>query len=500
MSKQAKYLNIGDQLDEYRIDDVLGVGAFGITYKAHDTHLSLDVAIKEYFPQELATRGDDYRIFVTSKENVPIYEWAMDRFLYEGKVLAKFKHQNIVRVNRLFKANGTAYIVMDYEDGDSLQVILKRSDEAMNEQKIKKIFVPILQGLEVVHEQHYLHRDIKPGNIFIRKDDIPILLDFGAATLEMSSPATDPTTVVTPGYAPVEQYYSDGKQGPSSDIYSIGATIYRCLVQRRPVEAIKRVQEMEQATADPNIPAVEAAEGKGSKEFLESIDWMLSIEPQNRPQCVGDVISAWTGKKPDVKKKGKSSFTYIPEQAFKTYKLLVAGPVGVGKSTAISTLCEANVFSTDQNASDHVRGRKDKTTVAMDYGTLKVSDHEQLHIYGIPGQERFSFMWEILEKGAIGLLLLIDNSRRSPFQDLKFFLNSFKRLAHRQPVVVGVNRMDTHPQPTIDEYNQLIKEEVSELPHKIPVFEADPRQARDMEMMISALLYTLDPAIEKQHV
>src|SRR5512137_1525619 len=220
----------GTQVHEYVIEDVLGTGSFGITYKATDTHLGNAVVIKEYIPESFARREGNNCVSAKSDDTMDIFAWGRERFLDEAKTLAKFHHPNIVRVNRYFMANDTAYFVMDFHEGETLQSILSRTDKPLSESMIISIFTQILNGLNVVHQQKYLHRDIKPGNIYIRKDNTAILIDFGAARLEMPGDGST-TVVVTAGYAPVELYVPDEKKGPWTDIYSIGASIYRCLTK-----------------------------------------------------------------------------------------------------------------------------------------------------------------------------------------------------------------------------------------------------------------------------
>ena len=174
------------------------------------------------------------------------------------------------------------------------------------------------------------------------------------------------------------------------------------------------------------------------------------------------------------------------------YKIIFTGPVGSGKSTAISSISDIPVVTTEEMASDMTRNRKPTTTVAMDYGRLDIGEGERIHLYGTPGQERFNFMWDILINGGLGLILLIDNSRNDPFRDLRFFINAFKDFIGETSVVIGVTRMDLKRTPSIDEYYQ----EVLSLPKKPPIFEVDAREGKDVSMLVQTLLYSLDPGIK----
>src|SRR3954470_4574748 len=149
---------------EYRLESVLGVGGFGMTYLGWDTNLEKHVAIKEFFPGGLAVRALDGSIVPVNTESEFNYKWGLDRFIKEARTLARFSHPNIVRVNRFFEANGTSYMVMEYEAGESLHQHLKRvpmPDEAA----LKTIMMPLLDGLEAIHQAGFLHRDIKPSNV-----------------------------------------------------------------------------------------------------------------------------------------------------------------------------------------------------------------------------------------------------------------------------------------------------------------------------------------------
>ena len=175
------------------------------------------------------------------------------------------------------------------------------------------------------------------------------------------------------------------------------------------------------------------------------------------------------------------------------YKLVFAGPVGAGKTTAIQSLSDIEVVRTEANATDEVRLLKQTTTVAMDYGRMNLPNGDQVRLFGTPGQKRFDFMWEILVEGGVGLVLLIDNSRPNPLKDLAFFISAFKDFIHKAALVVGVTHSDVQPQPSIKDYQH----ELSTLGLQgIAVFEVDTRQRRDIVLLIESLLYSIDPMLE----
>ena len=173
------------------------------------------------------------------------------------------------------------------------------------------------------------------------------------------------------------------------------------------------------------------------------------------------------------------------------YKIIFTGPVGAGKTTAISSISDAPPVKTDAAASDMTKNRKSSTTVAMDYGVMNLAGGEKVHLYGTPGQERFDFMWDILTTGGIGLILLLDNSRADPFQDMRFFLDAFGKFINDTAVAIGVTQMDISHKPTIKDYHQQLQL----LGLKPPVFAVDAREPNDVSLLVQSLLYSLDPGL-----
>lgn len=200
-------LPLGFRLQEYSLDNVLGLGGFGITYLAADHNLNCKVAIKEYLPADQAVRDSTYSLSPISAEASETFQWGLTRFLDEARALATFNHPNIVRVMRFFEAHNTAYMVMELVTGDALGAWTKRH-QPIDEARLMMIVRPLLDGLRVIHAAGFVHRDIKPGNIHVRDDAVPVLLDFGAARPLVSREGSEMTAIVTTGYAAFEQYHS----------------------------------------------------------------------------------------------------------------------------------------------------------------------------------------------------------------------------------------------------------------------------------------------------
>jgi serine/threonine protein kinase len=276
----------GYRLLEYRIERALGGGGFGITYLAKDANLDLPVAIKEYFPADAAVRGANHRVQVRSDHSDlrELYQWGLERFLDEARALATFRHPNIVRVLRYFRENDTAYIVMEYESGDPLKRWLPLN-APLGQGAVLSVILPLLDGLDAVHRTGFLHRDIKPDNIYVRADGTPVLLDFGAARRVTAN--QDMTNIVSPGFAPFEQYHSQGHQGPWTDIYSLGAVMYWMTTGRKPIESASRVK------TDGMLPATNLGDASVfGLPMLQAIDWALCPDESRRPQSVDQFRAA----------------------------------------------------------------------------------------------------------------------------------------------------------------------------------------------------------------
>lgn len=287
-------LQSGYQLAEYTIESVLGHGGFGITYLAHDTTLGAQVAIKEYLPHEIANRDNKTQVLPNpEREAVRDYQIGLKNFVKEARALARFKHPNIVRVLRFLEANGTAYMVMEYEEGQSLADYLRRNGPRLDEQTLLRVFIPILNGLNAVHEAEMLHLDIKPENIYLRKDASPMLIDFGSAR---QGSAHIHKVALTHGYAPVEQYPDKGTPGPSTDVYAIGASMYRCVTGKKPDDSLDRYEAVLKYQVDPLTPAVKAGGNSYQRNILECIDWAMQVYARDRPQSARELQDALMGK------------------------------------------------------------------------------------------------------------------------------------------------------------------------------------------------------------
>ncbi len=277
-------LPVDTMVQEYRIIKTLGIGSFGIVYAAENKYFSEIVALKEFLPSGMACRKEmAHHVIPLSSENEQAFQWMRRKFLQEAKTLRELgspdQHPNIVRVRQFIEANDTAYMVMDFEKGQSLSKILQER-ETLKEDELRGILDALLDGLAHLHEANIWHRDIKPSNILIRPDGSPVLIDFGAARKDVAKETKSIMVFFSPAYAAPEQIHAMGDQGPWTDIYGLGATLYKAVTGVVPTNAAKRLQN------EAYIPAATAAKGAYKPAFLMAIDAALDLLPRNRPQSV----------------------------------------------------------------------------------------------------------------------------------------------------------------------------------------------------------------------
>jgi serine/threonine protein kinase len=291
MSSQANQpLPEGFQLENYRILRLLASGGFSFVYLAHDEN-EVPVAVKEYLPAALALRTDTGPAPVVPEENLATFRYGLKCFFEEGRALASLSHPNVVRVINFFRANDTVYLVMRYERGRTLQEHIHKKSGPIREDWMRSTFAQLLNGLREVHSNKLLHLDIKPGNIYVRNDGNPVLIDFGAARQTLTADGMKLPPMYTPGFASPEHHRERDKLGPWSDIYSIGASMYACLAGAGPPVATQRLEK------DKMTSARKGWAGKYSAELLDTIDWCLRLNHLERPQSVFALQKALLGEK-----------------------------------------------------------------------------------------------------------------------------------------------------------------------------------------------------------
>jgi serine/threonine protein kinase len=271
------------RIGEFEIESLIGEGGFGIVYLAYDTLLDRHVALKEYMPGALATRGAQYEVTVRSERHAETFRAGLKSFINEARLLAQFDHHSLIKVYRFWEANGTAYMVMPYYEGVTLRDALRAMGAPPDEAWLRALLGPLVDALAVMHRAQCFHRDIAPDNILLLKESgRPLLLDFGAARRVIGDMTQALTVILKPGYAPVEQYAEIGalKQGPWTDLYALAAVAYFAIARKTPPPSVGRM------ITDTYEPLATIAAGRYSHRFLQAIDRSLAVQPEARPQSV----------------------------------------------------------------------------------------------------------------------------------------------------------------------------------------------------------------------
>ncbi len=286
-------LNEGTVLaGQYIIEKVLGQGGFGITYQAIDHKTGQKVAVKEFFPDAMATRTQATTVMPFSGERGESYEYGKACFLQEAETLAEFiGNENIVRIHSYFEENGTAYFVMDFIEGMSFDNVIKQRGGKVSVDEAINTLVPIMDALGAVHSKGIIHRDVTPDNIYITNSGVVKLLDFGAARYSLGDKSRSLDVVLKHGFAPKEQYTRRGKQGPFTDIYAMGASFYYAITGKRPPDSVERMDDDE--LVPPSSLGVQI-----NPHVEDAILKALNVQPQDRFQSMAEFKAALLGQAP----------------------------------------------------------------------------------------------------------------------------------------------------------------------------------------------------------
>ncbi len=285
-------LPIGRQLQEFVIEGLVGVGGYSIVYLVRDARLDRQVAIKEYMPAALAVRAADGEVQPRSPRHREHFELGLRSFLGEARLLASFDHGSLVKVYRFWMENGTAYMVMPYYQGTTLQKWLTALGTSPSETWLRRFTEPLTEALGAIHAEKCYHRDVAPDNVlllfdkragpFLEQKPRPLLLDFGAARRVISDATQNLTAILKSGYSPIEQYGGEQalRQGAWTDVYALSAVLYAAVAGRAPPSSVARI------VRDDMVPAIKLGAGRYSKPFLAAIDAGLAVRPEQRPQSM----------------------------------------------------------------------------------------------------------------------------------------------------------------------------------------------------------------------
>ncbi|MFS2168128.1 serine/threonine-protein kinase, partial [Variovorax sp. Varisp62] len=275
-------LGVNHRLDEFELLEVIGEGGFGIVYRAYDHSLQREVAIKEYMPSMLARRVGDNSVHVRSERVTATFQAGLRSFINEARTLAQFSHPALVRVHRFWEANSTAYMAIQLYKGRTLRRLAEDEPGKITEPWLVGMLGPLLGALETLHRSQCFHRDIAPDNIFIQQDDLPVLLDFGAARKSIADLVDEVAVMVKSGYSPIEQYADDNTllQGAWTDLYALGAVLYRAVTGHPPPSAVVR------SVQDAYVPLSSMDRADLSPAFCAAVDHTLAVHSKDRTQTV----------------------------------------------------------------------------------------------------------------------------------------------------------------------------------------------------------------------
>lgn len=283
----AKALPPGYRFNEFEIQEVIGGGGFGIVYRAWDHLLERTIAIKEFMPNSLATRGEDLSVTLRAERHQRLFNAGMNSFVQEARLLARFNHPGLLHVLRFWEGNGTAYMGTLLYSGMTLKTWQASQPLTINEAWIRQLLPPLFGAINTIHRAGYLHRDISLDNIQIQENQLPVLLDFGSARKEIGNLSDETEIMLKPGFAPLEQYCeeSDAEQGPWTDIYALGAVLHTLITGNPPPVSVVRSIEDSYQPLSKTLP-----EGY-SLPLLNAIDRSLAMDATRRPQSIDELAS-----------------------------------------------------------------------------------------------------------------------------------------------------------------------------------------------------------------
>lgn len=277
----------GHRLEQFEVQQRIGKGGFSVVYRVFDHRLQVSRALKEYFPRDFAARRAGWQVVPRSRRDDAVFQAGLGHFIKESVTLARFDHPSLIRVYQTIEANGTAYMVMQLAQGETLQDVVGAMAAPPDEAWLMRLLDPLTAALAVVHQASTVHRDIKPENVLLLEGSgLPVLLDFGAAR-QVIDHAGQPTGILTPGYAPIEQYPDSGlAQGPWTDIYALAATVHRLMTGTAPPNALVR------RINDTQVALATRLAGRYSARLLGVMDRCLAVDPAARPHSIGALREA----------------------------------------------------------------------------------------------------------------------------------------------------------------------------------------------------------------
>jgi serine/threonine protein kinase len=284
-------LAVGSRLGDYEVRGVLGSGTYGIVYRVFDPEAGDELAVREYLPRHLAVRDGATAVVVRSPDEAEAYGLGLRFFTNEAKLLSKVEHTSLIKVYGGWEENGTAYLAMELFHGRNLKESMQARWKSPSDSSLRSMMSALLGALEVLHKGGVQHRDIAPQNVLLGPNGKTVLLDMDSPRRVASARGDTGPIGPRDGFAPIELYGTDGKlrRGPWTDFYSLGATLYYMVGAKPPPTAGQRTP------GDRPALQLHKADGRQSLELLGLLDWMLAVQPADRPQSVAEVRAVLDG-------------------------------------------------------------------------------------------------------------------------------------------------------------------------------------------------------------
>ncbi len=489
MSHHPRQLTRGDQIHEFRILSLIEADEICHVYHAVDTLLDVPVCLKEFHPvRYIDSRDATFNLHALDEK---VMQSELAKFMLLNKQLARIKSVSSEKLLRYFSYGQTGYIVSEYYEGQSLQKTLV-SKSRFTESELIELFTPLLQSLQKYHDDDIVHADLTPSRIRLRSYHAPLLTGFCGDQVSLLTPSN---------YSAPEVVDEDQRVSTLADIYSLGALLYSCISGLPPLPAKQRLNAIKKGLPDPQSLAAKLDGIAASSRLLTVIDHCLDLRPERRPDSAALILDAFREssgvriegslsvktKAQELKQRDPVHVTQLGVSEHQNVsKIIVTGTSGTGKTSMIEKLCDEVFTSKSHEETTHL-ARQREHGHTIDQGCIYLPEGDKLYLYGLPGPLGFETSWDLVRTSAIGIILLLDNSRKDPQRDLSLFLSSFDEHSC-PPIVIGITRTDISRTPSIRDFNSTVDLYADRFLQRPAVFTTDSDDPKQACFMIEALL------------
>lgn len=485
----SRQLKAGDQIDSFQIISLIGADEVCHLYHAHDALLDVPVFLREFHPVRLvATRKADHALSITKNT---AFNAALGEFIQTARDLARVHTRSGEQIQRYFAAGNTGYTVSDYFQGQTLLDKINRFGR-MHEREVIEVFTPILQSMQAYHEAGIVHADLSPDRILIHSHRPPLVMGFMQRLLALISPDH---------YAAPEHWAGLKTCHPRADIYALGAMMYFALSGLHVLSAQTRQEALKQGKPDPQPMAARMDGIQANSRIMTMIDHCLDLRPDRRPETAGLLLDAFREssgvriegslsvktKAQELSQRDHVAVSNLPvQQRDAVSKVVITGTTGAGKTSLIARLAD-ETFTPRQANIGHSLANDHAQSARIDQACMHLPEGDRLFLYGVPGPLGFESSWELVEKGTVGIVLLLDTTRKDPQRDLEHFL---ARLDGEQcpPLVIGMTKTEQSRTPSIRDINATVDQFADRFPQRPAVFTLNPSSRDHAWLTIETLL------------